>query len=53
MTPVEIGHKVKIDSEGYVGPAYIREWHARGAYVSTDRFGDTFFARFKDIVELR
>ena len=50
---VEIGDKVKIESEGYCGFAYLREWTKTGAMVSVDRFGKTFHVLTRAIVELR
>lgn len=50
---VELGDKVTIECEGYCGPAYILEWVARGALISVERFGKTFFVLTRAIVELR
>lgn len=50
---IEIGDKVNIDSEGYVGPAYIRSWANNGALVSVERFGKTFFVLTRAIIEFR
>lgn len=50
---VEIDDKVTIDSEGYCGKAYIRQWAVRGAMVSVDRFGKTWFVPTRAIKELR
>ena len=50
---VEIGDKVTIDSEGYCGTAYVREWNERGAYVSVERTSKPFFVLTRAIVELR
>lgn len=50
---IEVGDMVEIDCEDYCGFAYIRAWHARGAYVSTTRTNKEFFVLTRAIVELR
>lgn len=45
----EIGDKVKVDTEGYVGFAYIRNFARDGAYVSVERCSREFFVKLSDL----